>query len=215
MTAFDSRALAYTDTFGVRLTTPGNYRYTLAGRAGKAADEDDETIIEVRPGRRDRERGRGKSHPLEVRLAGRKLVPAQAKLAVDAGDIVLWHAADSSVSGWMVRVTGPEANFDSRRLGPGSLYTHAFGLPGIYEWRDGYGENIRGRIDVRSPETREPNDAESWIAALSEGSLITIRGRQVEPEEISILTGQTVFWLIEDAPGISITGLPIDEKPIE
>jgi plastocyanin len=215
MTAFDSRLLAYTDTFGVRLTRPGSYRYTLSTHAGKATDDEEEqTTIEVRaaPPGRDRGRGRGRSHSLEVRRAGRRFAPGQAKLEVDAGDVVLWHAADSSAAGWTVRGAGPETEFDSRRLGAGCLYTHAFGLPGVYEWRDAYGGRIGGRIEVRSPEAREPKEAEAWMAKLAEGSLIIVKGREVQPRELSILTGQTVFWLIEDAPGIGITGTLVEEQ---
>ena len=214
MTAFDSRMLAYTDTFGIRLTRPGSYRYALASHAGKARDErEEEPTIEVKPPTgRDRPRPKGRSHALEVRRSGRRFAPAQPKLEVEAGDVVLFHAADSTVGAWMVSVAGPEAQFDSRRLGADCLYTHAFGLPGVYEWRDAYGGPARGRIEVRSPEAREPKEAEAWMAKLAEGSLITIKGRQVEPRELSILTGQTVFWLIESAPGISITGALVEEQ---
>ena len=213
MTAFDSRMLTYTDTVGVRLTRPGHYRYALSSYAGKVPDEGDEEVaIEVREPSGRGPRGKGRSHALEVRRSGRRFVPGQAKLEVDAGDVVLFHAVDSSVGGWSVRMAGPQAEFDSQRLGAGTLYTHAFGLPGVYEWRDAYGARVGGRIKVRSPEAREPKEAEKWIAALAEGSLITIKGRQVEPQELSILTGQTVFWLIEDAPGISITGALTEEQ---
>jgi hypothetical protein len=42
------------------------------------------------------------------------------------------------------------------------------------------------------------------MKALSQGALVTIKGR-AEPQQVEIVTGQTVFFAVVDAPGITIT----------
>jgi hypothetical protein len=57
---------------------------------------------------------------------------------------------------------------------------------------------------VKDLDTKSQKDCEKWMKALSQGALVTIKGR-AEPQQVEIVTGQTVFFAVVDAPGITIT----------
>ncbi len=40
---------------------------------------------------------------------------------------------------------------------------------------------------------------------MAQGVVVQISGNKVTPAKVELLTGQTVFWAVEKAPGISIT----------
>jgi hypothetical protein len=92
---------------------------------------------------------------------------------------------------------------DSASLRTESIFTHAFGLPGSYEWADANGSSLRGHVHVAVPDTTGGHEA--WLGRLQEGTLVHVRGERTEPERVDIVVGQTVVWAIEDAPGVSIT----------
>ncbi len=64
--------------------------------------------------------------------------------------------------------------------------------------------DIGGRVVVKDLDTKSKEDCEKWMRSLTEGALVTIKGR-AEPQEVEVLTGQTVFFAVVDAPGITIT----------
>jgi hypothetical protein len=86
-----------------------------------------------------------------------------------------------------------------------SVYTHPFGLAGEYEWQDANGSGLGGRIIVRQPQLDAGQDIEAYRKLLATGTLVLIRDRRIEPETVEIVVGQTVFFAVETAPGISIT----------
>lgn len=57
---------------------------------------------------------------------------------------------------------------------------------------------------VKDLDTESKEDCEKWMRSLKEGALVTIKGR-ADPQQVEILTGQTVFFAVVDAPGITIT----------
>jgi hypothetical protein len=105
--------------------------------------------------------------------------------------------------GFAVRGQMGEEFVSSASLRTESVFTHAFGLPGTYEWADANGSGLRGQVRVGTP--RAAAGHQEWLSRLGEGTLIHVRGDQAEPDSIDILAGQTVVWAIEDAPGVSIT----------
>lgn len=42
-------------------------------------------------------------------------------------------------------------------------------------------------------------------ALAQRGALVTIKGRAADPQQVEILTGQTVFYAVVEAPRVTIT----------
>lgn len=207
MTALDSRSLTYVDCFGLKFPKPGTFRYDVSTAAGAGLHDEARFSVDVREGP-----GKGgNQHDVQIRLEGRELVADPPQVVIDVGDVVLWNTTDSRIPGIVIAGDEADANFDSRRLRDQAIYTHAFGQPGQYVWRDAWSGEIGGTVDVRSPDP-EPGDREGaahWIKSLADGTLIHVKGSDVSPERVEIVTGQTVFWAIEQSPGISITDVDL------
>jgi plastocyanin len=205
MNELDSRFLRQTDCFAQRFTTPGLVRYSLSGVLGGIAspESEDSFTIDVVPG--GPEGTSGRQHQVSVRQEGQRLIAEPARLQVTAGDIVLWNAPDAAMAGYAVRGQGEGISVNSASLRSGAVYTHSFGLPGRYGWVDANGSEVSGEIRVAEAEVRREQDRSRWMEVLSRGVLVTIRGTEVSPREVEIVVGQTVFFAVEDAPGITIT----------
>ena len=204
MSALDSRFLRLGNCYARKFGKPGSVRYVLTAAAGHCTPASDGAYtITVGPGASKKETSR--QHNVLVRLKNSVLVAEPPSLQIEAGDMILWHTPDAAAQGFAVVGEGDAGNFNSGALTDESIYTHAFGLPGLYEWVDAHGGKARGQIRVKTMEAKELGDCKKWLATLGKGSLITINGDKVEPKQIEILTGQTVFWAVQKAPGISIT----------
>jgi plastocyanin len=207
MNNLDSRLLRYTDTFVKRFAKPGHVEYRLViGGATLLSVERDSFTIDVNP-RRGAEEKRGKQHTVIVRREGRRLVAEPSHLEVEAGDMVLWHAPDPATPGFAVhgRMEQKKERFDSTALSDETIYSHAFGLPGDYHWIDAYGRDLSGVVHVADLDDAKGKAAHRWQKALHAGTTIKISGDHIEPQKVEILVGQTVFWIVEEADGISIT----------
>jgi hypothetical protein len=93
-----------------------------------------------------------------------------------------------------------------------SVFTHAFGLPGEYAWADANGSRLRGVVRVVPPRLESRTAAgrrAEWQRALGQGTMILVRGETAEPAEVEVVVGQTVFWAVQDAPGVSITDVAL------
>lgn len=199
--SFDSRMITYLNCYAKKLPRTGRIEYRLATGPGLCQPDDTRFVIEVK----EKAAGEGQQHDVVVRMSERKLVADPPTLEVRAGDMVLWHAADASVAAFSVRGTGPGGSFDSARMEDEAVFTHAFGSTGTYAWADAYGGGARGVVEVVEPKQYDDADCEEWTKALGEGALFHIAKGKVQPDRVRIVPGQTVFWAIEGAPGISIT----------
>jgi plastocyanin len=197
----DSRVLTYLDCYAKKFSRAGRVEYRLLTGAGACVPEDAAFTIDVS----GREEGESRQHDVEVRFVDRTLTAEPAHLDIQPSDIVLWHANDLTVPGFTVRGTAPDGDFDSGAMEEEAVFTHAFGSAGTYEWVDANAGAVRGTVEVVDPERQRQKDCEKWVESLGEGALVHITSGKVKPERIQILTGQTVFWAVEKAPGISIT----------
>jgi plastocyanin len=203
MTTLDSRVLRYTDCYARRFATPGEARYTITMAAGLPLPfEPEGFLIKVQEGPPGRE---GEQHDVTVRRSGRGFEVEPRELSITAGDSVVWNAPDSKLMGFAVRGRDAAGQFDSRALASEALYTHAFGSPGEIAWTDANGSDLGGVIRVRATDTRARPDVEAWMARVAEGMLVVISGDRVEPATLDIEVGQTVFFAVEKARGITIT----------
>jgi plastocyanin len=197
----DSRVLTYLDCYAKKFSRAGRVEYRLLPGAGACVPEDAAFTIDVS----GREEGEGRQHDVEVRFVNRALTAEPEHLDIQPADIVLWHANDPTVPGFTIRGTAPDGDFNSGAMEEEAVFTHAFGSAGSYDWVDAYAGAVRGTVEVVDPEGQREKDCAKWIESLGEGALVHISGGKVKPERIQILTGQTVFWAVEKAAGISIT----------
>ena len=205
MDTLDSRSLRYIDCFAQKFATPGHVHYritTLAGACLPVGDEDEFTI-EVKARSVDNQESQQQN--VQVRREGNKFVADPPRLEIRAGDMVLWNTPDPGITGYVVVGEGAGGKFDSSALRSEAVFTHAFGTPGEYKWVDANKGKISGLIHVGSLDPKDKEQCQKWLATLEQGSLISIEGNSVSPEKVEILTGQTVFWAVQKAPGISIT----------
>jgi plastocyanin len=204
MNVLDSRFLRLGDCFAQKFSKAGSFKYvvTTAGGWCLPIGENAHTIlVKPRPGGKTK----GAQHNIVVKQENSKLVAAPAKIEIEMGDLVLWHTLDASTPGFAVIGEGEGWSFNSAALADEGLYSHAFGSPGHYEWKDANEGRVRGEIEVKSLEVRHPKDCKKWLEHLSKGTLIRIAGEKSEPSRIEIVAGQTVFWAVEKGTGITIT----------
>jgi plastocyanin len=203
MSTLDSRSLRYVDSFTQRFSTSGDVAYHITTTAGaRVALEPAPFKIHVKEPPAQRE---GEQHFVTIRRSGLRFIAEPPELEITAGDNVLWHASDSKTPGYAVRGIGAGGGFDSTALAAEAVYTHAFGVPGEFQWTDANGGRASGLVNVRQVNSRDGREMAAWSDQVKEGVLVIISGDRVEPKEVNIFVGQTVFFAIERAPGITIT----------
>lgn len=207
MNTLDSRFLRLGDCFAHRFSVPGTFHYALSPIPTSLLAHHDEppttqsVIVTARDG--DDGEVRQRQHNVTVTTSGGQLRAKPSELRVAAGDLVVWTADKSVTFGFAVRGQMGSEFVDSASLRTESIFTHAFGVPGTYEWADANGSGLRGQIQVAMPEVAAGH--QEWLSRLGDGRLVHVRGDRAEPSSVEILVGQTVVWAIEDALGVSIT----------
>ncbi|HUB38539.1 MAG TPA: hypothetical protein VMA72_06790 [Streptosporangiaceae bacterium] len=202
MTALDSRVISRINCFAHRFSAPGTFRYGLSLLPVPASHHDDETrvqtvIVGVQAV------GGQRTHYVTVSSGADGLSASPARLEVSAGDIVAWSADKSVRFGFRVRGAMGDDVLDSAALRTESIFTHAFGLAGSYEWTDANGSGLSGRVSVMMPDASSTQDAR--LEQMHKGTLVHVTGSQAEPAHVEITVGQTVVWAVERAPGVTIT----------
>jgi plastocyanin len=195
---FDSRALSFTDAFGQRFMRAGTYRYDVVTAGCGGLSTDYPYSVEVSEG--DDEMTQ---HMVMLKREKRRLRPEPAELSITIGDLVTWACREPSAP--VFEVTGDHDFFSSARLVNESGYAHAFGTAGEYTWVDAYGSGLHGSVRVVDPECRSKEELAAWQNRLAIGELVMITGSEADPAEVEIMTGQTVYFAVTKAPGISIS----------
>lgn len=215
MNSLDSRFLRLGDCFVQKFSKAGTYKYIVtAGPGSFLPGTEGKNAVVVEPSKgKEKEGSESGQHVVVVRLKDGNLVAEPARLEVGLGDTVLWHTPDRATPGFAVIGEGKEGTFSSAALAAEAVYTHAFGSPGTYEWVDANGSSLRGEIVVEQMEVKQPHDRRKWVESLAKGTLIHIVGEKAEPSRVKILSGQTVFWAVEKAAGISITDSRLVRNP--
>jgi plastocyanin len=197
---FDSRSLGVGDAFGQRFMRPGEYRYQVAAAGTGGLDDDLPFVVVVTKHEGDEPMAQ---HDVTVRHDGRRFVAEPAEVTVREGDLVVWACPDARAVGF--EVLGDKAFLSSGRMTNECGYSHAFGVPGEYHWVDAHGSGTRGVVRVRAVRCETAADIRKWREQLAEGTLVMIHDGKVEPAEVEIVTGQTVFFAVVTGPGVSVT----------
>jgi plastocyanin len=194
---FDSRALGFTDAYGQRFMREGTYRYDVvtAGCGGLTAEYPYK--VEVAEGKEEMTQ-----HTVMLANGEGGLRPDPAELEITVGDLVTWACRDPSAPAF--EVMGDKEFFSSARLANESGYAHAFGTAGEYPWVDAYGSGLRGMVRVVDPVCNSKEELAAWQDRLAIGELVMVTGSEADPAEVEIVTGQTVYFAVTKAPGISI-----------
>ena len=199
MDTLDSRALRFNDCYAQRFMKAGKYAYNVLPVLGYCVTSERPFVIHVGEAAGDRM----KQHSVTVKLKNGQFTVDKETLTIGAGDLVLWHCPDNKAVPYTV--TGDREFFSSDRLVNESGYSHAFGSADRYEWTDAFGTGASGVIRVRDASCKTPADFQQWQKQLAKGTLVTITGTTVEPREVDLVTGQTVFFIVTKGPGITIT----------
>lgn len=198
--SFDSRALRSTDCYAQRFMKIGTYHYNVLPVGGHCVTEERPFSVKVT------------ERAAKTRMAQRSVVVKadrgrfsvdRDEVTIEAGDLVMWNCADTRAMPYMV--VGEKEFFGSHRLLNESGYSHAFGWAGEYRWRDAYGSRAAGVVRVKNPGCRSEADFQGWRKSLAKGTVVMITDGRAEPEDVEIVTGQTVFFAVTKGPGVSIT----------
>jgi len=204
MNSLDSRFLRFADTFAQSFAQPGRYCYDFGlPLPNRIRSVDAPFTINVKASRNNNPEGR--QHNVSVRSDGGRLKADPPTLEIEAGDAVLWSAATPSTPGFCVSGHSETDSFNSAALAREAIYTHAFGSPGVFEWEDANGHRVSGKVVVTMPPTGSAREMESYKGRLSEATLVVISGERVEPPQVEVVVGQTVFFAVEKAAGITVT----------
>jgi len=202
MSALDSRLLTYLDCYGQRFPTPGQVRYAVTGPMAACLRVDDPPfLVQVA----DQQAADPQQHDVEVRYEGGAFNVVPAEIAISAGDVVLWHAAQDTTPPYAVWGEGKDAAFSSTSLQVEAVYSHAFGSTGDIEWTDVNQSGVHGLIRVRDLDTTDKDACDRWGRMLHEGAVVVVDGDRVDPLEVHIVTGQTVFFAVTRSSGITVT----------
>lgn len=216
---FDSRALRQTDCFGQRFMRPGTYRYDTvpAGWADVSVDRP-YTVTVLREGEGDVPRRSEHDQEMDqvtisVAADGKHYRPEEPDVTVRQGDLVLWHCPHPSPGGFAV--VGDKAFFGSRSLVNECGYSHAFAAAGDHRWVDANGSGLEGLVRVRDPKAGTNDDFARWQQELAVGTLVLIADGKAEPAEVTVTTGQTVFFAVVTSEGITVTDARLVARPDE
>ncbi len=196
----DSRALGQADCYAQRFMRAGDFGYAVVPGHGQSMSTDRPFVIHVGQAKTKAGEDIIQHHVrVEQGNGGPRAVPAT--LTIGVGDMVIWNGTCSSP----FAVVGEAEFFNSYRMVNECGFSHAFGRAGSYEWRDAFGSGLGGVIHVSDPDCQKDPRLKKWQAALADGSVVMIADGKVDRREISIMTGQTVFFAIVKTGGVSIT----------
>lgn len=196
----DSRHLLATDCYGQRFMREGSFAYHVLAAGGGTINLDRPFSISVNARKSE---GKMTQHHVTLAWDGKGFTPDRAKLAIEAGDLVSWNCPDQKAPTY--EVAGDKPFFDSSTLTNECGFSHAFGMPGTYTWRDANGSALQGVVRVKAVECTTRAQLAHWRAQIGKAQLVLINDGKAEPGEVEIAVGQTVYFAIVTGPGVTIT----------
>jgi len=198
MDDLDSRRLTAADCYGRRFLRPGVYAYDVRAVDDASAVPAHPFVIEVGAAAADSAR----QHAVVIRTGGDGLVAEPATVRVQAGDFVVWQAPEVSRA---FVIAGRAGCLGNDPLRDHCRYSHAFARAGVYEWGDANGSGLDGVVNVVAPRVACDEDRRQRVGRLRSSVLVMIRGTRAEPPEVTIETGQRVYFAVLSSPGVTVT----------
>jgi plastocyanin len=206
MNVLDSRYLRPGDTFAQRFTKAGTYRYSvgIAGSLATAGHDVPFTLtVTAKAG------ATPQTHYVTVGYTNANFTATPERLQINEGDAVLWSSTAAAAPGFSVCGQSEVERFDSAEIHANGMYSHAFGMVGEIEWCDAREGKLHGTITVEAhPACRTHEHRQAYVQKLSQATLIMIDHGHARPRNVKITVGQTVFFAVKSAAGISI----VDKK---
>jgi plastocyanin len=156
-------------------------------------------------------------HFVKVFFSDGALQAEPPRLKISVNDTVSWSAVDRQVPPFRVSsVDDSPLQWDSASLETRAVFSHAFGVPGTYRWADANRGSVEGTVIVQDPQISSADDLRAYKRQLSslrqvgrregpaQDAIFTIDANSSEPASVSILTGQTVLWVVMNTEGVSI-----------
>jgi plastocyanin len=205
----DSRALRRTDCYAQRFMKAGVYPYHVLPAFGECIQRERPFSVKVLE---QKSKTAMTQHNVVIHWENGAFTVDKSEMTIDAGDLVLWNCPDAGFTPYCI--AGEKEFFSSGRMVNECGYSHAFGLPGEYRWRDANGGKINGVVRVRDPQCKDASQFGHWHArTLGKGTVVMIGAGKAKPSAVEIVTGQTVFFAIVKESGISITDERLLARP--
>jgi len=204
----DSRSLHLHNCFAQPFPAAGEIKYVLVvgslSPSSPPTDTSNGFKIDVIP---KVNAGPPTQYTVLVSVVNGTLVPTPAALVISVGDIVLWHHDDSSTPRrFGVIGAGNNFAFSSGSLTNEAVFTHAFGLPGTYDWIDATGKQLGGKIVVSATQLNKDAERANYLKTLATPAACEIKDNKVTSGgSLNIVVGQTVFWKVWNGNGVTIT----------
>jgi len=223
VTSFDSRALQFGDSLTQQFLEVGTLTYQVVLAHTVFGGERNRFVIDVLEG----DIVQPTQHFIKVFFSDGTLQVEPPRLTISVKDTVSWSAVDRQVPPFRVLSLEDSALYlDSAAIKTNAVFTHAFGVPGRYTWSDANRGTVEGVVMVEDPRITSVEDLAAYKRRLSslrqikkrkgkgegEQAIFMIDGETSEPATVSVLTGQTVMWVVMNTEGISITEQEIEAE---
>lgn len=202
MNSLDSRYLRLGDTFAHRFVVAETYHYMVeipGGLALPGHHRGFEIVVAAEPG------PASKTHYVTVSYDDNGFSVEPERLEIKHNDVILWSTNSAAAPGFAVRGESKSARFDSAEMPANSMYSHAFGSVGTFEWSSVHDAKLSGAIDVAAhPLCHTEDDRRSYMRKLAEAVVVMIDGSKAHPKKVSITLGQTVFFAVRSGSGVAV-----------
>ena len=204
MDSLNSQRLTYLDGYLHAFRESGAYEYRVLylQRGYEASEPSKAFTIEVRQD--GSKMGGGKQYDVTLNwdVSSRAYLPDPARIELGINDYVIWHVATSTAAIPPYSIRGDSAGkpvFDSRALGQHDVFTHFFMTPGKYTYR--ISGQATGSISVLDHQQMERTD---YQKRTTQAPVIHIVQGKPQPDQLEIVTGQTVVWFVEQGGEVTI-----------
>jgi plastocyanin len=200
------------------VTTTGKLELEVGPAAGGFVTADQRRVIKAkiksRSSAANSDKKRSSQHVVPLNYVDGNFVFRKQELDIHEGDSLVFHLETPKSPAFAVQGRIGKLRFSSANMVDKAVFTHAFGFPGTYEWVDANGSGIGGVVTVLEHTAKTQSDATELMKTMENGVLVHIVGDKVDPAEITITVGQTVFFAVEKSSGITITDASLVEKSV-
>jgi plastocyanin len=209
---FDSRTLGPCDAYFRLLRKPEDYDYKITSLEQKppvkklakepAKKEALESRVESINIYQTDEEGIEEQIGVRLNRFNKPVIPRKLPAKLPTNSIIMWHKVDTFGPDIKIEgVEGKQKKFTNQKLNHHDGYSHTFLFPGKYRYHNGKPDDkCRHGVIIVKPLKKE--EALS-LEGIPKPVIVRCNREGFDPPEITIITGQTVGWLIYDI-GVAI-----------